>query len=59
MRFRDVIKTGLDELWDLLIVIVRHPIFWLLVVCFVFWTITQSPVPEKEICPTCQQILRR
>lgn len=53
------LKAVLDFIWDILVTIIRHPLFWLIVTCFFIWTIAQTPAIESEVCPTCQQILKR
>lgn len=60
MRFQNALKAVLDFVWSTLELIVKHPVFWLLFVCFMIWCIVQAPpVPEKQVCPTCQQMIRR
>jgi len=59
MRFQLALKTVLDFIWGTLGIIVKHPLFWLVLIFLMFWFIATSPsLPEPDVCPTCQQIVR-
>lgn len=58
MRFQVALKAVLDFIWGTLGIIVKHPLFWLTLIILMFYTIASSPVPEQEVCPTCQQVIR-
>jgi len=55
MRFQLFLKASLDFIWEALVIIARHPLLWLAVVCFFLWVLAQTPITEPETCPTCQQ----
>lgn len=60
MRFQNALKAVLDFVWSTLELIVKHPVFWLLLIAFMIYGIAQSPPPPgPEMCPTCQQLIRR
>jgi len=50
------IKTVLDFIWGIIITIVRHPLFWLVLVVWVAWYIGTHPGEPVQYCPSCGQV---
>lgn len=57
MKFQSALESVLDFIWDTLVVIVCHPLFWLVVAVWVFWYIGTHPVEPTQYCPTCHKVL--
>jgi hypothetical protein len=60
MKFQATLKAVLDCLWETVMIVWKHPVFWVIVAGAIIWVFsTHSPGPGPDVCPCCHQVIAR
>lgn len=45
-------------IWNVILTIVRSPLFWLLIIIWVIYYITSYSIQPIEYCPSCHKVIK-